>query len=189
MIYNIKTIIICVVVVAIIIRSITIDTLNDMVYINSPVTTNMVLEQYPEATYIWAYLIQHGFNQYVSAGILGNIMTEVGGQSLNLNPTWDTPNYYGMCMWSKFYCPDVSGLSLSEQCEYLTNTMQYEFDTFGNRYCNGFNYQNFLSLGNEQDAALAFAKCYERCASDSYYIRQQNATKALLYFTEHTKGE
>ena len=42
--------------------------------------------QYPVAAYIWKYLSEYmGYNDYVCAGILGNIMTEVGGQTLNIN--------------------------------------------------------------------------------------------------------
>ena len=38
----------------------------------------------PIATEIWLYLKKQGYNDYVCAGILGNIMAEVGGQTLNI---------------------------------------------------------------------------------------------------------
>ena len=37
-------------------------------------------------------------------------------------------------------------------------------------------------MTDAQQAALAFAKSYERCGSGSYGIRQQNALKAYNYF-------
>ena len=55
-------------------------------------------------------------------------------------------------------------------------------DTYGNKYEKDFNYEKFVNLNNEKKAALAFAKCYERCGSGSYYVRQTNATKALNFF-------
>jgi hypothetical protein len=38
-------------------------------------------------------------------------------------------------------------------------------------------------MQDEKEAALYFAKYYERCGSGSYSVRQSNATKALDYFT------
>lgn len=42
-------------------------------------------EKYPEATEVWMYLRYGlGYNEYVCAGILGNMMAEVGGGTLDL---------------------------------------------------------------------------------------------------------
>lgn len=42
-------------------------------------------KKYPEATEVWIYLRHSlGYNEYVCAGILGNMMAEVGGGTLNL---------------------------------------------------------------------------------------------------------
>jgi hypothetical protein len=140
-------------------------------------------DEYPVATTIWYYLKGQGYNNYVAAGILGNIMAEVGGQSLDIQPSLSNNSYYGMCQWSKKYYPQANGLSLGGQCEFLTSTIEYEFNTYGYKYQSGFNYSQFLTLDNERAASLAFAKCYERCGSGSYSVRQNNATKALEYFT------
>jgi hypothetical protein len=51
-------------------------------------------------------------------------------------------------------------------------------------YKKGFNFDAFLNLENEQEAALAFAQAYERCGSASHSIRQENAVKAYNYFTK-----
>lgn len=74
------------------------------------------------------------------------------------------------------------GASLEEQCDYLRDTIEYEFDTFGYVYKRNFDYNSFLDLTDIKSAALAFAKCYERCGSGSYYTRQQNAIAAYNYF-------
>ena len=142
------------------------------------------MNAYPSATIIWKYLKDLGYNDYVCAGILGNIMAEVGGNTLNIK-YWlydKNVNYYGMCQWNKAYS-SIWGADLQTQCEFLKDTIKYEFDTFGYMYYKGFNYESFLNLQDEQEVALAFAKAYERCNSKSYATRQRNALKAYNYFT------
>ena len=143
--------------------------------------------QYPVATQIWLYMKDLGWSDAVCAGIMGNIMAEVGGQTLNIRPYLygheSNRTYYGICQW---YLPNASsklkGASLEYQCNYLKNTIKKEFNVFGYKYSSSMNYENFLALNDPAKAALAFAKCYERCASFSYNIRQKNAQKAYNYF-------
>ena len=150
------------------------------------VTTYSVdTNEYPAAAYIWQYFKDLGWNDYVCAGIMGNLMSEVGGQTLNIqyNLYSSGGGYYGMCQWSKQYHSPIYGINdLTAQCDYLRDTIQYEIDTFGHKYYNGFNLTEFLNLTDASQAALAFAKCYERCASGSYEIRQRNAITAYNYF-------
>ena len=141
-------------------------------------------KEYPIATEIWCYLKDYGYNDYVTAGIMGNIMAEVGGQTLNILPCLGNKGFYGMCQWSLKYYPEVKGLSLPEQCKVLTDSIKYQIDTYGFCYKKGFKYENFIEMTNEKDAALAFAKTYERCNSGSYYVRQKNATVAYNYFCD-----
>ncbi len=137
--------------------------------------------EYPAATQIWRYMKALGWNDYVCAGIMGNLMAEVGGQTLNIRYTLSSGNYYGMCQWSRSYSK-VWGAGLETQCDFLRDTIQYEFDTYGSKYQKGFNFNSFLNMTNAEQAALAFAKSYERCSSKYYTIRQQNALKAYNYF-------
>lgn len=143
-------------------------------------------EEYPYATYVWLYLTNIlGYNDYVAAGIIGNMMAEVGGGTLDLQ-YWlyssGSGYYYGICQWSRDTYPDVRGQDLIFQCEYLANTIEYELDTFGYAYQSGYKYANFLELTSVEEAALMFAKCYERCVKSTYSIRQKNAVKAYDYF-------
>lgn len=60
------------------------------------------MEEYPVATTIWIYLTETlGYNDYVAAGVVGNMMTEVGGQTLNIQPGLyghgTNKGYYGIC--------------------------------------------------------------------------------------------
>lgn len=140
--------------------------------------------EFPSATQVWLYMKELGWNDYVCAGIMGNLMAEVGGQTLNLQYTLCGKNYYGMCQWSRGYSK-IWGAGLTEQCDFLRDTIQYEIDTFGKLYAKGFNFNSFLNMSNEKEAALAFAKSYERCNSKYHAIRQKNATKAYDYFVNN----
>lgn len=132
-------------------------------------------QQYPYATYIWIYLTEQlGYNDYVAAGILGNCMAEVGGQTLNIQYWLGGSGYYGMCQWSRRYFPGVSGADLPTQCQFLANTMSSQF---------GGSLSTFLNLQDCSSAALMFARKYERCSSASYGVRQRNAIKAYNFFT------
>ena len=142
------------------------------------------MEEYPAATTIWLYMKDLGWNDYVCAGIMGNLMAEVGGQTLDIQYWLYGKNYYGMCQWSKGYS-EIWGADLATQCDFLRDTIKYEIDTFGYAYKKGFNLNSFLAMTNERDAALAVAKCYESCNSKHYYVRQDNAEKAYNYFVNN----
>lgn len=141
--------------------------------------------EYPVATQIWRYMKAQGWNDYVCAGILGNIMAEVGGGTLDIRYALSSydGNYYGMCQWSRGYSK-VWGAGLETQCDFLRDTIKYEFDTYGGNYQYGFNFNSFLNITDAQQAALAFAKAYERCASWTYGARQNNAVVAYNYFVD-----
>ena len=143
--------------------------------------------EYPVAYQIWKYLKEDiGLNDYVCAGIMGNLMTECGGQTLNLNWSVYDPSgcYYGICQWSKTYYGHIHGASLEEQLLYLSETLETTLNVYGVNYKNNFKYYDFCNLSCEKEAALAFAKAYERCSGNSYEIRKINAQKAYEYFTK-----
>lgn len=143
-------------------------------------------KEYPVATQIWSSMKEQGWNDYVCAGIMGNIMTECGGQTLNIQWwLYDARGaHYGICQWNLYYRPEASGLSLENQLKLLYNTIESEINYAGNRYYSGFSYDSFLQMDNCREAALAFAKTYERCGSASYGIRQTNAEIAYEYFAK-----
>lgn len=141
-------------------------------------------EEHYYATKVWEYLRQEGFSQEVTCAIIGNMMIETSGGSLDLSPTIYSPsgNYYGLCQWSREYCPEAQGLSFAQQLDYLLETIQWEFNTFGWLYEEDFDYKSFLEMTDPAEAALAFAKSYERCSPASYEMRQEAAEKAYEYF-------
>ena len=144
--------------------------------------------EYPVATQVWRYMKEElGWNDYVCAGVMGNMMAEVGGQTLNLDPYLyghSGANYYGLCQWSSRYYPSIQGADVNAQLDFLASTVKKELDTYGYLFRNGLNYEAFCNLTDAEDAAMAFAKAYERCGSGSYGVRQTNALKAYNYFVE-----
>lgn len=143
-------------------------------------------KEYPAASTVWHYLTETmGLNEHVAAGILGNMMAEVGGQTLDLQVDCSGRGYYGICQWSRKYMVyDITGSNLDTQLEYLNKTIEDEFAVFGDLYTSGFTYQDFCNMQNAQDAAKAFAVVYERCGSGSYSVRKSNAVKAYEYYTK-----
>lgn len=140
--------------------------------------------EFETAQIIWDSLKELELNDYVCAGIMGNIMVEAGGYTLNIDSNDHTYNYYGICQWSKQYYPEIFEASLEEQCNFLKETIEEELNAFGFLYATGFDYKKFLELNDAENAALAFAKAYERCGSASYAARQECAIIAYEYFTE-----
>lgn len=156
---------------------------------NHPATTEQITtsnnnSKYSEATQIWNYMKNLGWSDAVCAGIMGNMMAEVGGQTLDLSrwSYYSNNGYYGVCQWSKQFYPGVIGRDIEGQCDFLRDTIRKEINAYGSRYASGMNYEKFLQLDNPQDVALCFAKAYERCGSGSYGVRQSNAQKAYDYF-------
>ena len=143
-------------------------------------------KKYPAASTVWHYLTETmELNEHVAAGILGNMMAEVGGQTLDLQVDCSGRGYYGICQWSRKYMVyDITGSNLDTQLEYLNKTIEDEFAVFGDLYASGFTYQDFCNMQNAQNAAKAFAVVYERCGSGSYSVRKSNAVKAYEYYTK-----
>lgn len=136
------------------------------------------------AAKVFEYFMQRGFSREVTCAIIGNMMIETSGGTLDLNPTiYSTSgNYYGLCQWSLKYCPDAKDLPFEHQLDYLLGSMPWEFNTFGKNYKSGFKYKDFIAMTDVEDAALAFARSYERCTPVSYEMRQEAAEKAYEYF-------
>lgn len=143
-------------------------------------------KEYPYATYIWLFLtLELKYSDYVAAGLLGNMMAEVGGGTLDIKYwLYSSDNfYYGICQWNKNGYPEVRDKNLIEQLNYLVETIEYELNTYGFVYAKGYKYANFLELQSTYDTALMFAKSYERCAASTYKYRIAYAAAAYKYFT------
>lgn len=139
--------------------------------------------EYPYATRLWQYLKDMGYSDVACAGILGNAMAECGGNTLRLNPFSGTgEDFYGIFQWSKKYHPWAYGLSFEDQLEYFKNSVYTTFKNWGYKYADGFTHDDFNALESPRDAALAFAKIYERCADWTYERRLNFSEVAYQYF-------
>lgn len=140
--------------------------------------------EYPVATEVWLIMKEWGWNDAVCAGVIGNMMAEVGGQTLNLNACiyGGGNTYYGLCMWSLKYYPDVADKDISQQMELLYNSIEGQFDYAGFCYQSGFTLNDFVEMTDPGEAAIAFAKVYERPASQYVAHRAKNAWVAYNYF-------
>jgi len=147
-------------------------------------TYKIWLSEYQYAANTWLFLKQHGFSDKVAAAIIGNMMIECGGGTLKLKPEIYSADggFYGLCQWSLYYKPFMSGKSFEDQLTYLVDDLPKEFKNFGFCYTKGYTYNHFLASEDPAQAALAFAKVYERCAASSYNMRKLAAVKAYQYF-------
>lgn len=126
---------------------------------------------------------EQGWNDYVCAGIMGNIMQETGGRTLDIDYMHSNA-YYGMCCWKKEYHPEVVGLELEGQCAYLVKTTISCMNTYGYLYEPGYDFEAFLNADSIQEAAAAFMIVYERPGHDNPTKRVENGVKAYQYFVE-----
>lgn len=153
-------------------------------------------EKFPEAFTVWSYLTgEMGLNNYVAAGIIGNMMNECGGNSLKLQPlitsshsmTYKGVSYhfYGICQWFIGYNPQMAGASLEKQLEYLNSNIESIFDNYGYLYKKGFKYADFCALTDCKEAATAFMVVYERPGPSTKTTRQNNACYAYSVFVSN----
>lgn len=147
-------------------------------------STEKIEEDYYYARVIWNYLrYEMGLNKWCAAGIMGNIMTECGGQTLNIQPyITNSSGHYGICQWNLKYFPEVKGKNIHGQLEFLNSTLRWILNDYGDRYYDGFNYEKFIAITNEREAAKAFAHGYEGCGEYCAPRRLDHATEALKYF-------
>lgn len=138
------------------------------------------MDEYPVATTIWRYLTEElEFSDYVAAGIMGNMMVESGGHSLNIDPyNWDDStgrSFYGICQWGGYY-PEIHNQGLEEQLKFLGETIEDEFTMMG------FSYSKFLSTTSVETAARTFCRAYERPPAQYENPRVPCAYTAYDYF-------
>ncbi len=118
---------------------------------------------------VYEFLHLRGYTDPVIAGILGNMMAECGGQTLELN--WSlydsTGKYYGLCMWSLYYGPQVRGADLDGQLTYLTGNIRQNMRQFGG------DFDHFMRLEDPGVAAQYFCSYYERGAGASVRAQER----------------
>lgn len=130
-------------------------------------------ENHNVAGYLYEQLAKNGYNDVVISGILGNMMNEVGGNTLDLNPyAYETEfgMHYGLCQWSIDYFPEINGIGLDDQISYLVSTMDKHLRQFGGSL------EAFDRCETPEEAARYFSIYYERGGNTTQ--RKKNAKEA-----------
>jgi hypothetical protein len=145
---------------------------------------NAYKSEYGYATDTYLFLKQCGYSDAVACGIIGNMMIETSGGTLEINPYIYGPNreYYGLCQWRLEYYPGADTWSFEQQLDFLYDSMPREFNVFGKLYMENYTYDDFLQESDPSEAAYIFARVYERCGSISFNMRRQAALDAYDYF-------
>ena len=145
--------------------------------------------KYPEAQLIWDTLTSWGWNPETCAGIMGNMMAEIGGGTLDLS-NWNSNGGcgYGLIQWTG----GRRDLIKYRYGSYPTIEQQLIFmrdELFGKNSTSQQVDDYVLDIimntsGNEtpESIALNFACYYERCGESYRYIRQSYARIAYEYF-------
>ena len=143
-------------------------------------------EQYPVATDIWLIMKSYGWTDAACAGIMGNIMREVGGNTLaHINPNAYSSSgaYFGLCQWSNYYYADIHPTdvwtpTIQEQLDYLRYTIINQRSL---RHNYGFDEDYLNSAIGYKEVARVFCNGYERPQEGSA-ARENNAEIAWKYF-------
>lgn len=136
------------------------------------------------ASIVWNCMKKYGWNDIMCAGIMGNMMAEVGGQTFNLDYNSSGGCGYGLCQWTG----GRRNLLLSLYGSKPTIDQQVEFmykELLGDgvpRQVSEEVYQKLLNSSTPEECALLFAHKFERCGA-AFNARQNNARKALEAFS------
>lgn len=144
--------------------------------------------KYPEATRVWRYMKEEfGWNDELCAGIMGNIMAEIGGGTLNFS-RWDwNTNTFGMIQWLggrkraiKAKYGEIA--TIEQQLDFMKDEM---FGTNGVRKQITDKQLDAILNGESPEAiAYDFARYFERCSPGSYAPRRGYARKAYKFFVD-----
>lgn len=149
-------------------------------------------EQYPEATQIWFYMKENfGWSDIVCAGIMGNIMAEIGGGSpegaLGFGDKWkiDKASGMGMFQWTAGRRKEIKTIygnapTIEQQLDFMYNEL---YGSNGvTKQVKSNELEAILNADTPEKVAANFAQYFERCASFSYTPRKNYARFAYDYF-------
>lgn len=150
---------------------------------------NAKREEYPVATEVWLYMKENfGWSDVMCAGIMGNIMAEIGGGTLNFN-NWNAngSSGYGMFQWIGSRRTQIKSIygdfpTPTEQLEFMYDEMHGTDGVTNQLYINGW-LDKIMNAQTPEDVAYYFACYFERCADWAVSVRLGYARTAYNYFT------
>lgn len=123
-------------------------------------------EKYPEATKVWIYMKEHfNWTDEVCAGVMGNIMAEIGGGTLDFSDWNSDDGPYGMFQWLGSREVELKNKygnmpSIEQQMEFMYDEL---YGTDGvTQQVRDWQREKFLSSTTPQDAAIRFCQWFER---------------------------
>ena len=153
-------------------------------------TTTKSPEKYPEARLIWDTMISWGWTPETCAGIIGNMMAEVGGGTLDLS-RWNSNGGcgYGLIQWTDERRSLIKSRygdypSISEQLIFMKDEM-FGINSTTKQISDEVLNQVLNADGNQTPESIAFifATHFERCAKQYRARRRGYARIAYDYFT------
>lgn len=142
--------------------------------------------EYPEARLIWNTIKSWGYSDNVVAGIIGNMMAEVGGGTLAGLSNWHTDGCgYGLIQWTSGRQRLLKQLygarpNIEQQLQFIKNELTGQNGV--NRQVTEAQYNELLNASSPEAAAMTFARYYERCGLSYRAKRQSFARTAYNYF-------
>lgn len=150
---------------------------------------NLPSGDYPEAQLIWNTMISWGWTPETCAGIIGNMMAEIGGGTLNLS-NWKSDDGcgYGLIQWTSGRASTIKNRygsypTIEQQLIFVkdelfgtNNTRQQVNPTILKQI------MNVSGAETPESVALTFATHYERCGQSYRAKRQNYARIAYNYF-------
>lgn len=144
--------------------------------------SHQMAKEYEYAAFVYRYLKKHSFSDETIAGVLGNMMTECGGNTLELNPfiyEYEQGKHYGLCQWSLKYYPEIDGATGLDQMRLLVKTISGTMSQFGGSF------KDFSDL-SAREAGEYFADYYERGGGQEK--RGENAVKAYEWIQKYVSN-
>lgn len=127
--------------------------------------------EYPEARLIWNTIKSWGYSDNVAAGIIGNMMAEVGGGTLEGLKNWNCEGIsgkqsYGLIQWTSgrlSLIKSIYGLkpNIEQQLQFVKDELTGQNGV--RRQVNDVQYSKLLAASSPESAAKIFADYYERC--------------------------
>lgn len=147
---------------------------------NTDIMTEMVADkmrsEHKIAAYVYERLSKAGYTDIAISGILGNMMNETGGNTLDLNPyvyEVEFGMHYGLCQWAITYFPEINGAGVETQLDYLINTIDKNMSLFGGSE------EGLNACTTPEEAGEYFSTYYERGGNTEQ--RKKNARIAYKW--------
>lgn len=144
-------------------------------------------EEYPIATQVWLYMKNNfGWSDIVCAGIMGNIMAEIGGGTLDFSDWNHDDGPYGMFQWLGQREIDIKQIygtmpSIEEQLEFMYDELYGTDEVI--QQVTDWQRDRIFNASTLEKVAVYFCIYFER-PGNSGYVRKGYARIAYDYFTE-----